>query len=155
MPDLTDGENNTLIVIEDASQCVPWLEPRDLQFEHALDLLSTDSPEEYCVYHTEQEKIMVYLGRQGVFADGSTRYFPFGITRKTWTSLLEINDGQTVTEEDFAEKFNPWEEVDRIKGMKAKRILLFLFLTIFPLPWVFINPRSESRSQRRRKAEQS
>ncbi|PHS18461.1 MAG: hypothetical protein COA78_02220 [Blastopirellula sp.] len=151
---ILDGVTNTLIMIEDASQCVQWLEPRDLEYDLALDLLSTNEPEEFCVYQYENDFKITYLDRQGLYADVSVRSFYQGIPKETWASLLEINDQAIVTDEDLFPTPRTGGIATRTKTLHILLFYVMIFLTVFPLPWVFLNPRSESRSQRRQRLEQ-
>ena len=137
--DMADGASNTILLIECNTLEIPWAQPRDLELEDALDLLTSTDPRE-AELHASEDDFYEYPGGHNVLlADGSPHFIPHGTNRETWRKLLVIDDG-VVAEV-------PW--VDAGHERRPRRAKLgnhvafwtFIALALFPLPWVFVNPR--------------
>ena len=138
--DFTDGTSNSALVVEcDAG--IPWYEPRDLTLAEALPVL-TSLDGEAALGHVMRDFLYDdFIGRHVVLADGSARFLSHGLDADVWRELLLIDDGSGNEWDSAATRAEVKSE--RLKFGNCVRLGVFLFLAIFPLPWVWLNPRSE------------
>jgi prepilin-type processing-associated H-X9-DG protein len=136
--DFTAGTALTILVLEDQSQKIPWMEPRDLTLDQAVSVLSSQDPQ-FAGVHRQDDFFYEYSGgRQVAFADGSVRYLSDGLPRDLVTSLLRIDEQPDQTLLDLS--VSP-ARTKRLKLFNCFLLALFVTLTLFPLPWVWIKPR--------------
>lgn len=139
--DVTDGAARTIMVVESNQPDIPWLEPEDLELEEALAILSSRS--ENSGGHRSIDFFYEWcMGRCVVCADGSTRFVPLGVDRSVWSAMLGIDEGQTWSDDDFGKYYEP--PTQRLRIENCLRLGMFVFVALFPLPWVWL-PRSRSR----------
>lgn len=81
LSEITDGPENTILVIEVAGSKIHWMEPRDVSLD---DLLSQGVSSHHPRYFN------------ALFADGAVRRIRKHIDRETLKSLLTINGGETI-----------------------------------------------------------
>ena len=139
--DIKDGTSNTVLVVEcDAG--IPWTEPRDLELEDGLRTLSSRNAQAALGHSHVDEFHEWHTGRHLLLADGSVRFIPHGITENDWRRWLTIADGSSGLWEDSTQV----RDVTRIKAFRVDRFVHFVILVLaalLPLPWVWLNPRSE------------
>ena len=140
--EITDGLAKTLQLIECDSQ-IPWLEPRDLELDQALALLDSSDLNSSGVHVTKRFFYEYYLGRNVAFSDGSVRFLGNGISRKTWSAMFGVDDGIVPSDAEL--------DIGGVIHKKLNvgnclRLAWFVFLAVFPLPWVWLNPRGKSRT---------
>ncbi len=119
---------------------IPWAEPRDLEIEESLALLASADPR---AVHGRRQETFFYEHFQGshiLFADGEVRFAPDGTDQETWRGLLTVNDGIPEADWDGIAARSFGER--RLRIGNCCRLGLFLFLVLFPLPWVWVNPTS-------------
>ena len=86
MTDVTDGTSNTILAIEVAASGIPWMEPRDMTVEEAV---------EYITNPAATEATHAHLGGVNVaLADGSVRFIAQTIDPGVLRSMMLRNDGQ-------------------------------------------------------------
>ena len=127
-----------MLVVECENQNIPWLEPRDLEFGEALEQFVSATPEA----GNHQSEDFFYQrsnGRHAVFADGRVRFLRNGIGEKTWSALLRVDDDIVLDDEVLD---GTPVVTRRLKIGNCLRLTLFVVLTLFPLPWVWLNPTS-------------
>jgi hypothetical protein len=136
IPEITDGLPNTMLLIE-SNELVPWLEPRDLQLEEAVDSLA--SVDWAVAPHKTEDFFFQYsAGRCVAFADVSVRLVSNGLGREAWSEGLQVNDGRLWDEDDFQSML----PARRPQLGNWIRLGVFFVLVLFPLPWVWLNPES-------------
>ncbi|TWT78046.1 hypothetical protein Pla123a_08350 [Posidoniimonas polymericola] len=138
--DIADGTSNTIVVIEVASRGVRWYEPRDLNMDEAIDLLTRASD----VHHEWVEPGLFastrYRGdglypRCVGFADGRVRSIGFVPTRELARALLTRGGGEEIPE-DFDGGVYDLEDAVIGHIIHWRRVLstaLFIGLAIAPL----------------------
>ena len=138
--DFVDGTTNTAIIVE-CDMGILWYEPRDLTLEEALPVLSSLDGETAKGHLSGDSLYDYFSGRHILLADGSHRFMWHGLDSDVWQGLLLIADGSG----DEWDSAAPRGEVrsEKLKVGNCVRLGVFLFLAIFPLPWVWLNPRSE------------
>lgn len=93
MQDITDGPENTLLVVESVNCNPNWTEPRDLDIATmSFQINSSDQPS-ISSYHTG--------GANVCFADGKCGLLTTKITASELTALLTISGGEPVTRADL------------------------------------------------------
>lgn len=142
MSDVTDGLENTIVLVEAAGRGVKWYEPRDLTMEEAVDLLcgEFDESAEWIVpgFYTSARIRGDGLRRRCVgFADGYTWCYAPLASRSDARALLTRAGGEVIDPENLAQK-NPAPPIvigyivhwGRVWGTAV-----FLALTVAPLVW--------------------
>jgi hypothetical protein len=135
LSEIPDGISNTILVLEDNSSSISWMEPRDLEFDQAIRLLTSPDPVAAGLHRHEDFFCESYDGRDVAMADGRVRFLQHGIGKTVWSAPLQIDDGVRLSDSAF--------NVPSARQLKLKlgncfRLAVFLLLTLFPLPWVFI-----------------
>ncbi len=138
--DLRDAMYQTALLIEYDNESIPWLEPRDLEMDEALELLASGKPTGY--YHSENFFYQDFVGRSVLFADGSTRTFDRGGSQSVWSAMLGVNDGVGWDPGDLD---GPSTNASRLRVANCLRLAMLVLLTFFPLPWVWLNPTPTAR----------
>jgi hypothetical protein len=141
--EIQDGTSNTALVIEVDKLSIPWLEPGDLPLDDTLATLAAGDAD-FIGNHRWQSFLYDYAGgRQVALADGSVRYVSQGVGRRVWAALLGAEDGDPWGDEDLTV---PEVVHRRLQVTNCVRLTLFVLLTLFPLPWVWLNPTSRHGS---------
>lgn len=138
MSDISDGAVNTALLVEAGSRNTPWMEPRDLTLEQALQALTSSEPQTAGVHRPEDFFFEYAGGRNIALADGSVQFLHDTLPRAFWSPLLTIDDGAFFYDVDSLAR--PAERT-RLKFGNCYRLAVFVFLTIFPLPWVWRKSR--------------
>lgn len=137
--DILDGSRGTILVLEEHSQRIPWMEPRDLTLDEALGVL-TSSDWQVAGPHRSEDFFFEYSsGRNVVHADGYVWFLFDGLPRQAWSSRLTINDGASLSDQDLPGGAGRRK---RLKVGNCYRLAVFVLLTVFPLPWVWRKPKS-------------
>lgn len=139
--DVKDGTSHTVLLIESHSR-IPWTEPRDLSLGQALDELTSA---ESAITHSHTPESFLYendlnTSRCIALADGSMRYARQGADRDTWSSLFLIDDGKPATAWELSSAAAGSSRTPRIGNWV--RLAIFLIVSLFPLPWVWLSPNS-------------
>ncbi len=133
LPAFGGGLGNTLLLMEARSQAVEWTEPRDLDFDTALRLLTAEEPSTNR-HVSEGFFYSTYSGRRIALADGVIlRGGPF--SPEAAEVLLNFGDDDGGV--DIWSSGKSPAEVRRINYGNCFRLAVFLLLAVFPLPWVF------------------
>ncbi|MGY8769639.1 MAG: DUF1559 family PulG-like putative transporter [Pirellulales bacterium] len=140
--DITDGTSSTLLLTECDEQRIPWMQPSDLEYDESIETLASSDSDTFTGHRDENFFFKLYTGRVLLFADGSTRFSDFGISKQTWAALIGIDDQIGLTAADLEAKPGT---IKRIRIGNWFRLGIFLFLTVFPLPWVWIDPSSKEQ----------
>lgn len=80
--DIYDGSSNTLLVVEDASSPVPWMQPKDVAYD-------PDGPLPASLFSSNHEG----WGTHVLYADGRSEFLDEGTTAAELRSLIERSDG--------------------------------------------------------------
>ncbi len=137
LKDFVDGTPNTIMVIEADPYEVNWMEPRDLSYQQAVDLMSrVDFDRDGHVYEDFFWRHTPVRGT--VLADGSVQFIPDGLDRDVAQSLLCVNDGFPTHDTNLYNLPGPPRQLNI---GNCVRLGVFLLLLLWPLPWVWINPR--------------
>jgi prepilin-type processing-associated H-X9-DG protein len=86
--DITDGTSRTIMAIEVAESGIPWLEPRDVTVQEAVEYITNPAASDR--KHAHRGGVMVLM------ADGSVYFIGASIDPQNLTSLLLRDDGQGV-----------------------------------------------------------
>ena len=97
MNEIADGTANTILVMEDQSTRIPWMEPRDLTLDEALR--STHLARSSSGRHPSPRRFLLRLpgGRNVALVDGSVGFLSDGLPRDFVSNLLTIDDGAGVS----------------------------------------------------------
>jgi hypothetical protein len=140
--DFSGGTAMAILVLEDQSQEIPWMEPRDLTLEQAVSVLSSHDPQ-FAGVHRHDDSFYEYRGvRQAAFADGSVRALSDGLPRDLVTGWLRIDERPDLSLVDWST--SPARN-RRLKLFNCLLLATFVTLTLLPLPWVWIKPRQGLR----------
>lgn len=139
-----DGLSQTLMVVESHLPDVAWSEPRDLSFDEAMRLLSSQDSSRLGGHLIEDFFYERYSGRHAVLADGSVHFLRPGLPRDTAVAVLTIDDGRSLEEEWYRPRIVAQE---RLKVGNCYRLAVFAALCLFPLPWVWISPRHAAKRE--------
>jgi hypothetical protein len=138
LSDFSAGTARTILVLEDQSQEIPWMEPRDLTLEQAVSVLSSQD-RQFAGVHRQDDFFYEYSGvRQAAFADGSVRALSDGLPRDLVTGWLRIDQSPDLSLVDWST--SP-ARIRRLKLFNCLLLATFVTLTLLPLPWVWIKPR--------------
>jgi hypothetical protein len=133
---------NTILVLEVIGQAIPWLEPRDVTVDEAVEMLTETDPEKAGVHRREGFFYdEVYMDRNVAMADGSVPDFGTSVSPDQIRSLLTTDGSAKV--EDL--RFEWARSAVRPRLGNWFRLAVFLALALFPLPWVW-RKRTESAS---------
>jgi hypothetical protein len=139
---IIDGTANTLFFLEATSQEIHWMEPRDIDYESALELLTSNDTTLIETGHRRRDFFYDrYVGRNIAIADGSVRFLPAALSDKAASELLIRNDRTPLVAFDFevSPEFRP---VHRLRLGNCLRLGGFVLIALFPLPWVWRRPRA-------------
>jgi len=138
MSEITDGTASTILVMEDQSTNIPWMEPRDLTLDAALGIL-TSPDRHFASPHRREDFFYEYSGGRYVASADATISYQFnGLPRHVWSALLTIDDGVATSELDWTVGADDWK---RPKVGNFYRLAVFVLLTFLPLPWVWRKPK--------------
>ncbi|PHS18464.1 MAG: hypothetical protein COA78_02235 [Blastopirellula sp.] len=135
--DIVDGSSNTALLTEFGESETLWLEPSDMEYQAALNILGSNDPDVFKEIHPN--------GRNVLMGDGSVRFTQSGFVPEFWSAMLSINDPEFVGFDSFErqpilERPNPWPFATSMQP------IIFVVLLFLPLPWVWIKPKVVSSS---------
>ena len=134
--DFKDGLDWTILLIEDHSE-IPWTEPRDLSLEEAVDALAKTNRESF---HHRSESFFskTFHGPTMLLGDGRVFSAPLGMDQTLAAELLAIDDGKPAYVRDLTDAGRV--SATQIKWRNVILVASVIFLTLLPLPWVWIHP---------------
>lgn len=94
--DITDGPENTILVVEIANSDIHWSEPRDLEFDRMS--FKINDPEKPCISSPHAD------GANVVFADGRSRRLSKTIPPETLRALFTINGGEKISRRELEQQ---------------------------------------------------
>jgi hypothetical protein len=143
--DFADGTASTLLVIEADPHEVNWMEPRDVTYEEAIELLSSRELD-YREGHRYENFFYQYsAGRNVGLGDGSVHFFYFGLPHNTATKLINVRDGKAKLPES---RYDSSTATKRLRIDNCFRLGLFVVIVLWPLPWVWVRPKPTGRTAR-------
>ena len=92
--DFTDGISNTVSIVEDSGNLVPWTKPEDLTIEQAIDILVPADPS--AVAHFHRYEFTTYLGSNISLMDASTWNVGPKVSPELIRSICLCADGQVI-----------------------------------------------------------
>ena len=105
--EITDGAENTILLLEAHSGSVRWSEPRDLSMDEAVELLRGQIPDRLA-HHRYDNPGYFYRsppktsrGVHAAFADGTVRFLPVPLPDDMAKALLTANAGDEVDWDEF------------------------------------------------------
>lgn len=134
--DFTDGTSKTILIMESDGRGVPWMEPRDLSLDEALDLVTSDEFDHLGGHGLDRFFTETHDGRLAATADGGVEFLPHGTPKQKWAALLTIDDGKDV---DCHSIDYPVRTLKRPNIWNWYRLSLFVVSVLLPLPWVWIS----------------
>ncbi len=137
--DITDGMVNTLAVVEVDQREVHWMEPRDVDFDEVDEVLAN------IVFDEEYAHTGGFHALQG---DGAARFYSANMSQEYLKTLFtrDANDALPESSEHSRERHQEWiayQNLNRKKKVREYTAIIFFVLTLWPLPWVWIGPRSQ------------
>ena len=132
LSDFTGGTSNTILVLEDQSQKILWMEPRDLTWDDAISALTSQDWQMGGVHRPDDFFYEYSGGRQAALVDGSVRYLFDGMRRDLVASLLRIDQSPDESFQDFVPTVTK-----RLKLFNCFLLASFIILALLPLPWVW------------------
>jgi hypothetical protein len=144
MSEIADGTGGTILVMEDQSTKIPWMEPRDLMLDEALRVLTSSDPRVGGI-HRQEGFFYDYAGVRNVaLVDGRVAFFSDGLQRNFAAKLLTIDDGVGVSAQNL--ELQPFAG-KRLNVGNCYRLAVFVLLTVFPLPWVWRKRKPDELSK--------
>ena len=138
MSEIPDGTSNAVMVIEDQSDQIAWMEPRDLEFDEALRRFTSSDPQPVGLHRSEDFFFEYYKGRHVACVDGSVHFVYCGVKPDVWSALLIIDEGKKRSELDLR---GSGHGIRRVKLGNWFRLTIFVLLVVLPLPWVWLRKR--------------
>jgi prepilin-type processing-associated H-X9-DG protein len=132
-----DGTRNTIMLVEASGQGVHWMEPRDMDSDAAIKLLTSSRRTGHAhvsdgFLSTSYEETSF---RNVTFADGHCRYLGPLRNAAIARSLFTVSGGETIPE-NFDDFDGHFEQTTVIKWGKVWGLSLFVILSLLPWPWV-------------------
>ncbi len=127
LSDFPDAPSMTIMVMEAAGKHVPWTEPIDLTIEEAIQLVQSGKPS-----HAGDVRNIAMV-------DGHVYCVSDHLPRDLWSSVLTINDGAQVSEQDLMQDI-PWPP--RLKVGTCIRQCVWIAVVLLPLPWLWLNRKA-------------
>ena len=137
---IEDGSSNTIALIEDAADPVPWTKPSDITIDQAVQSFARLDPDS-APHADDQFFKTVYIKGNYTRFDGSTEPIRNDYSSKEIRKLFGINDG--IATEDLPDAGSNYLVV--YKPEKIFASVAFVVLMLYPLTWVY-------RAQQRRPA---
>ena len=125
--EISDGSANTIMLIEASHKSVEWAKPADLDFDEAVELLSSNPGDNFG--HRISYGFF-YKPKRGInvaFVDGSVQFIELPISRATAVALLTMDGGEEVDRLDFRSLGQPEIDYARIYSLSV-----FVLLTLLP-----------------------
>ncbi|HEY3392460.1 MAG TPA: DUF1559 domain-containing protein [Lacipirellulaceae bacterium] len=148
MSGLTDGPEQTILLIEARGRNTQWAEPKDLTYAEAVDLLSKPIEPEEAHHRDNGFFYKPSLGRSVAFADGHVALIQCPIDRKLAEALLTVAGGEKINLSTIRSITEPQLDYSKCYG-----VVLFIILSLLPAMWVRPRTRdsavAEARSGRR------
>jgi hypothetical protein len=132
LSDFTAGTSNTILVLEDQSREILWMEPQDLTWDDATSALTSQDWRMGGVHRPEDFFYEYSGGRQAALVDGSVWYLLDGMPRDLIVSLLRFDQSPDESFRDFVPTVTK-----RLKLFNCFLLASFVTLTLLPLPWVW------------------
>ena len=121
-----ENASKTIMLIESHTQGIHWLEPRDLSFEKAVALLTSNS-EDGMHYSKKRFFYHTLKGRHVVMADGSAYLLKTDLSREVAVALLSLNSDKKVIGTVLQSYSNPQLNWSRIYSLTV-----FILLALLP-----------------------
>ncbi|PHR93510.1 MAG: hypothetical protein COA78_32750 [Blastopirellula sp.] len=93
LSEFVDDKDKTLLLVECEEAHVPWLEPRDLQYAEAMNVLSGATPQTFEGHHVENYFYDQAQGRNYVTAYHSVHFIPYRMSQTNLAKLIQIDNG--------------------------------------------------------------
>lgn len=138
MSDLTDGPEQTILLIEARGRNAQWAEPKDLTFAEAVDLLSKPMEPDEAHYRDNGFFYKPAIGRSVAFADGRVALIQCPIDRHLAEALFTVAGGEKIDANSIRSLTEPQLDYSKCYG-----VVLFIILSLLPALWV--RPRNETR----------
>ena len=94
--EITDGLENTILIVETLSGSSIWTEPRDIQFNSMKFVLGNSENGELASKHKD--------GVNVAFADGEVYFLAKSITPDELRALLTISGGESIKRQDLLDR---------------------------------------------------
>ncbi|WP_428307572.1 DUF1559 domain-containing protein [Lacipirellula sp.] len=149
--EITDGLEDTILVLECHGLDVPWSKPRDLSLDEAVAVLAglrsdqlAHPPYEYPGYFYRKPSLD-RLGVHAAFADGEVRFLPVPLPEDMAKALLTANAGDHVDWDEFERLTSP-----QLDYAKIYATIAFAIVALWPARRAFrkrsvLAPDSSSR----------
>lgn len=101
LSEFTNGPANTLLVVETTGTEIPWMEPRDLEFDKLPLAINPPSGGGISAEHPQTSRFPPRKpdGANAAFADGAVRWLPNGIAPGILKALITADGGERVDAE--------------------------------------------------------
>ena len=130
---ITDGTNNTILLVELADTDIGWTEPRDITLEEAMGKCAVDEVSvPSSKHHTEATYLFKSLPIAGciAMADGSVRILHKRPSAEDLAALLSINGGESVDMDRLARDID-YPLVQRLRWDHVIGLPLFLIAVVW------------------------
>ena len=126
---ITDGSSNTICIVEDTCNPVPWTKPEDLTLEQAVAVLAPSDPR--FVAHVYPSTFQTYFFNGSVsFMDGALRHVGPTIDPEVVRRLCLIADGEFIDHDEFGDSV--------IVVNRGKYVALAIYGCLLMLPGVLL-----------------
>ncbi|WP_261342501.1 DUF1559 domain-containing protein [Lacipirellula limnantheis] len=126
LDEITDGRDQTILLLEAAGLEVPWGKPQDLSFDEAVSILTSEP----------DERVAHIGGVNAAFADGSVRFLPVPMNRKMAEALLTARGGERIDWSTFERDAQP--QPDQMNRFQLTRypLIAFAIVALWPFRWL-------------------
>lgn len=137
---ISDGRENTLLLVEIPSRGIAWSEPRDLTIDEAIALFCVD-PQDIQTYPgyfvSSHYRARTNKNLHMALADGSVRRFPPHLEPDDLRALLTPSGGEVISFPQMDYKDPPPELVGTtIHWYRFTNLLLWLAVVLLPTWWL-------------------
>lgn len=131
MREISDARHRTILATEAAGLGIPWMEPRDLDFERVVGQSAPDPKVIGDIAHPCDPRLF-FISEGGTlnvaFADGSVRSIPWGVAGSAIEPLLTAQGGEKIDLNGLAFRDSPrpnWPRVLSLASLVLSTLLLW------------------------------
>jgi hypothetical protein len=146
MKEVTDGLNNTILLIEAIGRGVHWAEPKDLTFDEAVDVLTTDpDPDGHKSHRIDNGYFYKpHYGRYVAMCDGYVTRLPIPLSRHAAVALLTANGNETLELKSLWRISAPELDYARVWAFSVFVVLALLPAVPGLRPWIWPHGRPQN-----------
>ncbi|MBA4106762.1 MAG: hypothetical protein C0485_13480 [Pirellula sp.] len=126
LDEITDGREQTILLLEAAGLEVPWGKPQDLSFDEAVSILTSEP----------DDRVAHIGGVNAAFANGSVRFLPVPMNRKMAEALLTARGGERIDWSTFERDAQPQPGQRHRFQVTRYPLIAFAIVALWPFRWL-------------------